>query len=451
MKKNDSTQKDENSSYNLLEEVADLLMLDFDKQHPEAVEAAKENNAMNQSSNNIFLEQNEDFYKDKAKNEDAFYENESIDVKSKIGEKIVIERKKLSDLLKEVDKKEKENKLKKDLENQILENVINNLDDDISENNETEVSVMISQDADADYVVIETDNDNNTPQEKTFLDLKDIKNAETKRKRNKKLVATNILNEICQKKHEHINRQKVIITENSLRAHLKEIPPAKGFLSALNNKIAKGKNALIAEIKKASPSKGIIREDFDPANIAKSYQAAGAACISVLTDAPYFQGRDEYIDTVNRACDLPILRKDFILDPYQVTESRALGADCILLIMAALSDNQAKELEEQANLLGMDVLVEVHNEEELYRALELKTMLIGINNRNLKNMKIDLEVTERLSSLIPSPKTVVCESGIYSHSDILRINESRVKAFLVGESLMRQDDITQATKNLLGL
>jgi len=260
----------------------------------------------------------------------------------------------------------------------------------------------------------------------------------------------NVLKEICNKKLRHIEQQKGIVTESRLRDIIHTITGARGFLSAINKQIASGKNALIAEMKKASPSRGIIRENFEPGDLARAYSAGGATCLSVLTDMPYFQGRDEYINMAKRSCDLPILRKDFILDPYQIYESRAIGADCILLIMAALTDQQAAELEDVAFRLGMDVLIEVHDEEEVERALKLKSMLIGINNRNLKSLQIDITTTERLASLIPSPKTIVCESGIYSHDDVIKVNNSNIKAFLVGESLMRQDDLTQAVKNLMG-
>jgi indole-3-glycerol phosphate synthase len=259
-----------------------------------------------------------------------------------------------------------------------------------------------------------------------------------------------VLERICNSKREHIIRQKGIVMESKLRETIYSIPTPRGFLSAINSKIAVGQNALIAEIKKASPSRGVIRADFEPAMIAKSYEAGGATCISVLTDTPYFQGRDEYLNMVRRASGLPLLRKDFILDVYQVVESRALGADCILLIMAALNDEEAIRLEEEAIALGLDVLAEVHNEEELERALKLKTMLIGINNRDLKTLRIDLATTERLAPMVPFPRVVICESGIYSYEDIQRMNNSQVKTFLVGESLMVQDDIKLATERLLG-
>lgn len=259
-----------------------------------------------------------------------------------------------------------------------------------------------------------------------------------------------VLKIICDAKRAHVDRQKSILLESRLREKVHSMPEARGFLSSINKTIAAGKNALIAEIKKASPSKGVIRTDFEPGLLGRAYEEGGATCISVLTDKPYFQGRDEYISAVKHMCRLPVLRKDFILEPYQVVESRALGADCILLIMAALDINTAIELEKEAMALGMDVLVEVHDEKELEQALHLKTMLIGINNRNLKTLKVDLEVTEKLAPRVPSPRTVVCESGIYSFGDIQRMNNAHVKAFLVGESLMSQEDVKRATQWLLG-
>ncbi len=259
-----------------------------------------------------------------------------------------------------------------------------------------------------------------------------------------------ILAKICDDKRRHIDRQKALISEYVLRRQVSLMPHVRGFLSSINNKIALGENALIAEIKRASPSKGVIRDNFIPSEIARDYELGGATCLSVLTDGPYFQGRDEYLDMAKRACNLPILRKDFILDPYQVLESRALDADCILLIMAAVSDPDAIAIENEAVNLGMDVLIEIHNEEELQRALNLRSMLIGINNRNLKTLEVDLTTTQRLAPMISSPRTIVCESGIYKNEDVLKMNNSGVKAFLVGESLMREGDIVAATRGLLG-
>jgi indole-3-glycerol phosphate synthase len=207
---------------------------------------------------------------------------------------------------------------------------------------------------------------------------------------------------------------------------------------------------LIAEVKRASPSKGVIREKFNPVEIATAYAEAGASCISVLTDVPYFQGEDSYLVDVRSHVPLPVLRKDFMLEPYQIKESRALGADCILLIMAALSDVQAAELEQAALELGMDVLVEVHDEAECERALKLKSTLLGVNNRNLKTLTVDLSTTEKLATMVPDNYTLVCESGIATHQEIERMNKAGAYCFLVGESLMREKDIAAATRKLLG-
>ena len=261
---------------------------------------------------------------------------------------------------------------------------------------------------------------------------------------------TDVLTRICEDKQHHIQIQKQNISEAILQERAASAASPRGFLSALKQKADVKKIGLIAEVKKASPSKGIIREDFDPAYIAKSYENAGASCVSVLTDIPYFQGDDTYLRAVQNAVSLPVLRKDFMLDTYQILESRALGADCILLIMAALGDAQAVELEHAAIELGMDVLVEVHNKDECERALRLKSPLLGVNNRNLKTLEVSLDTTEQLISLIPEGYTVVCESGIYSHDDILRMQKIGIYSFLVGESLMREQDIEQATQRLLG-
>jgi len=260
---------------------------------------------------------------------------------------------------------------------------------------------------------------------------------------------TDILSEICAAKRTHIKGRKAAISEQSLRASIKDAP--RGFLRALQDKIQRGKTGLIAEIKKASPSKGIIRPDFDPASLAKDYLAGGAACLSVLTDIPYFQGDDAYLAQARNVVNLPVLRKDFMLDPYQIVESRALGADCILLIMAALEPAQAQELESAAFELGMDVLVEVHDEHELEQALShLKSPLIGINNRNLKTLAVDLATAERLVKMVPKHALCICESGIAAYADIIRMQKFGITTFLVGESLMRQADVKSATRRLLG-
>ena len=259
---------------------------------------------------------------------------------------------------------------------------------------------------------------------------------------------TDKLAEICAVKREEVAARKPLASLAELDSLAAAQSAPRGFRAALEAKAATG-FALIAEIKKASPSKGLIRADFNPADHARAYDKGGAACLSVLTDAPFFQGHEDYLIAARAACTLPVLRKDFMVDPWQVAEARSIGADAILIIVAALDDTQMTEIEAAALEHGMDVLVEVHNEAEMTRATALNSRLIGINNRDLKRFVTDLATTERLVDLAPEGTLLVSESGINSHTDLLRLSARGVRTFLVGESLMRQDDMAAATKALL--
>ena len=249
-----------------------------------------------------------------------------------------------------------------------------------------------------------------------------------------------ILKKIIHRKAQEIIDRKSAISLEDLIKQARTASPVRGFVDTMKQRIAAGEPAVIAEIKKASPSKGIMRENFAPAEIAKSYQAGGASCLSVLTDIDFFQGSDDYLKQARAACDLPVIRKDFIIDPYQVYEARAMGADCILLIVAVLGDDQMEALYTLARELGMDVLIEAHDEQELQRALPLNAELVGINNRNLRTFETSLNTTLELLTQIPGDRIVVTESGIHSSDDVKLMRDNQVNAFLVGEAFMRADD-----------
>jgi len=259
-----------------------------------------------------------------------------------------------------------------------------------------------------------------------------------------KIVATKKIEIARSLKQISLGNQREIAELNNKDALLKP----RGFIHAIQNKIAAGKAGVITEIKKASPSKGILRENFNPAQIAQSYEKHGAACLSVLTDVDYFQGSNTFLKEARSACSIPVLRKDFTIDPYQVYEARAIGADAILLIVACLELNQMKELEACAHELGLDVLVEVHNAPELEQALELKTPLLGINNRNLKTFEVTLQTTLSLLSMVPKDKTLVTESGILGRADVQLMRDNQINAFLVGEAFMRAADPGAALSEL---
>ena len=256
------------------------------------------------------------------------------------------------------------------------------------------------------------------------------------------------LTEICATKREEVAARKALASIEDLDRRAASASPPRGFRAALERKTRDG-FGLIAEIKKASPSKGLIRPDFRPAEHAVAYEQGGAACLSVLTDAPYFQGHEDYLMDARAACDLPVLRKDFTVDPWQVAEARAIGADAILIIVAALDDAEMAEIEAAALEREMDVLVEVHDEAEMERAARLRSRLLGVNNRDLRTFRTDLATTERLAPLAPEGALLVGESGINTHADCLRLAQAGVRCVLVGESLMRQDDVELATRRLL--
>ena len=259
-----------------------------------------------------------------------------------------------------------------------------------------------------------------------------------------------ILQKILQRKREEITERSAKLSLQDLTALAQDADAPRGFIAAIENKIAEGGAAVIAEIKKASPSKGLLRENFVPADIATSYASHGAACLSVLTDADYFQGSEAYLQQARAACELPVIRKDFIIDPYQVAEARAINADCILLIVAALDDETLQSLLAQAHELGMDVLMEVHDREEMQRALNTGARLIGINNRNLRTFDTTLDTTLGMLDMVPDDRILVTESGIHTPADVKRMRDNQVHAFLVGEAFMRAEEPGEKLAELFG-
>ncbi|MBX3476703.1 MAG: indole-3-glycerol phosphate synthase TrpC [Brevundimonas sp.] len=260
---------------------------------------------------------------------------------------------------------------------------------------------------------------------------------------------SDILARIAAYKREEVAARKAARSQDAIEAAARDAPPPRGFRAALEQVNETGRTALIAEIKKASPSKGLIRADFDPPSLAQAYERGGAACLSVLTDRPSFQGDDAYLSAARDAVALPCLRKDFLVDPWQAAESRAMGADCILIILAMVDDALAAELLAEADRLGMDALVETHDEAEMARACALGADLVGINNRSLRTFEVDLETTERLAMLSPVRALLVSESGVFTPDDVARVADAHAQAVLVGESLMRQDDVAAATRALM--
>ena len=259
---------------------------------------------------------------------------------------------------------------------------------------------------------------------------------------------SDILNTILARKTQEVAERSARVPLAALKARVADAPPVRGFANALQAAIANGDAAVIAEVKKASPSKGVIRPDFRPAEIAVSYEFGGASCLSVLTDVDFFQGADVYLQQAREACTLPVLRKDFVIDPYQVYEARVLGADCILLIVAALDDRQLAELSDLAMRLGMDVLVEVHDIDELERALQVPVPLVGINNRNLRTFEVSLDTTLSMKDAVPRDRLLVTESGILGPADVQLMRDAGVNAFLVGEAFMRVEEPGEGLRQL---